>query len=52
MLGVYIQNIFAYTTTAYVSLRLGYTAKSGVENYQKIHTAYKTLSIDENDSNG
>ena len=43
-LGTYVQNIFAYVTTAYVSLRLGYTAKAGVENYQKIHNAYKELS--------
>ena len=35
-LGAFAQNIFAYLTTAYVSLRLGYTAKAGVENYKKI----------------
>ena len=46
MLGTYIQNLFAYATTAYVSLRLGYTAKAGVENYQKIHNAYKEITID------
>lgn len=49
MLGTYIQNIFAYTTTAYVSLRLGYTAKAGVENYQKIQNANKKV---EDDTNG
>lgn len=52
MLGTYIQNIFAYTTTAYVSLRLGYTAKAGVENYQKIHNAYKEMTVKEDGSNG
>ena len=59
-LGNYVQNIFAYVTTAYVSLRLGYTAKAGVENYQKIHNTYKELSeedddkteINDGDSNG
>ena len=56
-LGTYVQNIFAYATTAYVSLRLGYTAKAGIENYQKIHNAYKELSVepqgeDEDNSNG
>lgn len=54
MLGTYIQNLFAYATTAYVSLRLGYTAKAGVENYQKIHNAYKEITIDSDtdDMNG
>ena len=51
-LGVFVQNIFAYSTTAYVSLRLGYTAKAGVENYQKIHSAYKETIDEEKDSNG
>ena len=40
-LGTFAQNIFAYLTTAYVSLRLGYTAKAGVENYKKIAENYK-----------
>ena len=30
-------------TTAYVSLRLGYTAKAGVENYKKIAENYKAI---------
>ena len=52
MLGTYIQNIFGYTTTAYVSLRLGYTAKAGVENFQKIHKAYTDTSTKDDSSNG
>lgn len=43
-LGTFIQNIFAYITTAYVSLRLGYTAKAGVENYKKIAQTYKEVT--------
>ena len=43
-LGSFIQNIFAYLTTAYVSLRLGYTAKAGVENYKKIAQTYKEVT--------
>lgn len=43
-LGTFAQNIFAYLTTAYVSLRLGYTAKAGVENYKKIAENYKAIS--------
>ena len=31
-------------TTAYVSLRLGYTAKAGVENYKKIAQTYKEIT--------
>ena len=31
-------------TTAYVSLRLGYTAKAGVENYKKIAQTYKEVT--------
>jgi hypothetical protein len=42
-LGAFAQNIFAYMTTAYVSLRLGYTAKAGVENYKKIAENYKAI---------
>lgn len=43
-LGAFAQNIFAYMTTAYVSLRLGYTAKAGVENYKKIAESYKAVA--------
>ena len=43
-LGAFIQSIFAYITTAYVSLRLGYTAKAGVENYKKIAQTYKEVT--------
>jgi len=43
-LGTFAQNIFAYLTTAYVSLRLGYTAKAGVENYKKIAENYKAIA--------
>lgn len=43
-LGTFAQNIFAYLTTAYVSLRLGYTAKAGVENYKKISENYKAIT--------
>ena len=43
-LGAYAQTIFAYLTTAYVSLRLGYTAKAGVENYKKIAENYKAIA--------
>lgn len=43
-LGMYMQNIFAYMTTAYVSLRLGYTAKAGVENYKKIAQNYREVT--------
>ena len=43
-LGSFVQNIFAYITTAYVSLRLGYTAKAGVENYKKIAQTYKEIT--------
>lgn len=43
-LGAFAQNIFAYMTTAYVSLRLGYTTKAGVENYKKIAQTYKEVT--------
>jgi len=43
-LATFAQNFFAYLTTAYVSLRLGYTAKAGVENYKKIAENYKTIA--------
>jgi len=50
-LGAFAQNIFAYLTTAYVSLRLGYTAKAGVENYKKIAENYKAIAeLASNDS--
>ena len=42
--GTFVQNIFAYLTTAYVSLRLGYTSKAGVENYKKIAENYKAIT--------
>jgi len=43
-LGTFARDIFAYLTTAYVSLRLGYTAKAGVENYKKIAQTYKEIT--------
>lgn len=43
-LGTFAQTIFAYLTTTYVSLRLGYTAKAGVENYKKIAENYKAIA--------
>ena len=43
-LATFAQNFFAYLTTAYVSLRLGYTAKAGVENYKKIAENYKAIA--------
>ena len=43
-LATFAQTFFAYLTTAYVSLRLGYTAKAGVENYKKIAENYKTIA--------
>ena len=39
-----LQTIFTYLTTTYISLRLGYTAKAGVENYKKIAENYKTIA--------
>jgi len=33
----------AGVTTVYVSLRLGYTAKAGIENYKKISETYKEI---------
>jgi len=32
-LGLYVKELFGYVTTAYISLRLGYTAKAGIENF-------------------
>jgi len=43
-LKTFAGTIFAYLTTAYVSLRLGYTAKAGVENYKKIAENYKAIA--------
>ena len=52
-------NIFGGATAAYVSLRLGYTAKAGVENYKKISASYRNINdnydyyyYDEENSNG
>lgn len=54
-------NIFGGATAAYVSLRLGYTAKAGVENYKKISASYRNVNnnndyeyyyFDEENSNG
>lgn len=42
-LAPYCISIFQATTAAYVSLRLGYTAKAGVENYKKISATYKQV---------
>lgn len=50
-LAEYCVSIFGGATAAYVSLRLGYTAKAGVENYQKISsTVHYTMHDDQ--SNG
>lgn len=43
-LKTFAGTIFAYLTTTYVSLRLGYTAKAGVENYKKIAENYKAIA--------
>lgn len=56
-LGNYVQSLFTYITTAYVSLRLGYTAKAGVENYKKITESFRLIeeeaeSKDEEDEEG
>lgn len=37
-------NVFGGSTAAYVSLRLGYTAKAGVENYKKISSNYRNIN--------
>lgn len=42
-LAAYCQQIFGLLTAGYVSLRLGYTAKAGVENYNKIRNTCNTL---------
>lgn len=36
-----------YVTTTYVSLRLGYSFKSGLENIQKIKHSIKNISEEE-----
>ena len=56
-LAEYCVSIFGATTAAYVSLRLGYTAKAGVENYKKISSSYRAVMgedffYDEENSNG
>ena len=40
-------SIFGGATAAYVTLRLGYTAKAGVENYQKINSTVRYTMHDE-----
>ena len=43
-LAQYCVSIFTTATAAYVSLRLGYTAKAGVENYKKISQTYTEIA--------
>lgn len=50
-LAEYCVNIFGGATAAYVSLRLGYTAKAGVENYQKINSTMR-YTMHDDQSNG
>lgn len=50
-LAEYCVSIFGGATAAYVSLRLGYTAKAGVENYQKISSTVRYTMYDDQ-SNG
>ena len=40
----YCVSFFTTSTAAYVSLRLGYTAKAGVENYKKIARNYNQVA--------
>lgn len=47
----YCSSIFTTATAAYVSLRLGYTAKAGVENYKKISNTYKEIANADPDKN-
>lgn len=42
-IATYCVSIFNAVTAAYVSLRLGYTAKAGVENYKKIANSYSQV---------
>ena len=53
-LAPYCVNIFTAATAAYVSLRLGYTAKAGVENYKKIANTYSEVmdTSEQLESNG
>ena len=51
-LADYCVNIFGGATAAYVSLRLGYTAKAGVENYKKISNQYRNIYYNEDEGNG
>ena len=46
-LAEYCVSIFGGATAAYVSLRLGYTAKAGVENYQKINSTVRHVMHDD-----
>ena len=48
-LAQYCVNIFTTATAAYVSLRLGYTAKAGVENYAKIRKTYTEINSNSDD---
>lgn len=50
-LAEYCVSIFGGATAAYVSLRLGYTAKAGVENYQKINSTVR-YTMHDDQSNG
>lgn len=52
--ATYCVSIFNVETAAYVSLRLGYTAKAGVENYKKIASTYSSLASinEESETNG
>lgn len=53
-LASYCVGIFNASTAAYVSLRLGYTAKAGVENYKKIAQNYTNIveMTDDVETNG
>lgn len=43
----YCVDSMLYVTTAYVSLRLGYSFKSGLENVQKIKNSVNSLRNEE-----
>lgn len=43
-LAQYTGSMFTTATAAFVSLRLGYTAKAGVENYNKIRNTYSSIA--------
>lgn len=53
-IALYCQNMLTTFATVYVSLRLGYTAKAGVENYKKISQSLKSNleEVDEDDAEG